>query len=318
MAWRDEAALPFTPYGHVYFSPIVNNLVYILDRSKNFWNYNLATKQYTELTSPTYNSYSIPNGIGRATRSLVPSPNGTKLACVSEVTNNYRGGKRIEIYTIATDTWAASSQVQNMDDEIPVSRPTVIAGLIWADEDTIWCWAAEAGTGVKDYARCIKYTISTDTFTIYPALLNGGLTYVEVYSAAINAAGTVIYGSAIGASTLQYYTYTIATDTYALGGTLTAGRAFMYGVDSDKLWYVTLADYRYGYIDIADASENDNQFTENTDRDVGYGEQIGITDAIVDGGMRLIIVHARAAPPELMREGLLPPIVQTLAATGVT
>jgi len=310
MAWTNEVILPWTPVGQLYFSPISNDQVYVIDNGTNFWLYDIANRQWTELTSPNFTSTTS----GLIDRSLAPSPNGTKLACISEATANYRGGKRIEVYTIATDTWAASSQVQDMDNEIPVLRPTVIAGLVWADEDTIWCWASEAIAGVKDYARCISYTISIDTFTIFPTLLNGTLATSSPRSAAINAAGTIIYGSVIGVAVAQWYQYTIAADAYALGGALTAGRAFAFATDTDKLWYFdTTSDYRQGYVDIADGSEHDNQFEVNPDRDPAYGWYFGVKDTL--GG---IIVYARATPPRLMTTGGFLPLAQTLPATGVT
>ncbi len=309
MAWTNEVALPWVPANHLYFSPIVNDRVYVIDNDVNFWLYDITNRQWTELASPNFAS--TPTGL--IDRSLALSPNGTKLACVSEVTANHRGGKRIEVYTIATDTWVASSQVQDMFDQVPVLRATVIAGLVWADEDTIWCWAAEATALVKDYARCIRYVISTDTFTIFPILLNGTLVASSPRSAAINAAGTIVFGSVIGASVAQWYQYTIAGDAYALGGTLTAGRAFAFAADNDKLWYVDTTTLRQGYVDIADGSEHDNQFEENTDRDAGYGFYFGVKD-----NLDAIIAYARLAAPELMTAGRFLPLVQTLPATEIT
>ena len=293
--WMLEAGLPFTMVTRLYFSPVIEEVlgvyvVYVIDRSTNFWKYNLTSKEWTELSSPTYDL----DVAGTLDRSLALSPNGTKLACIGEGTANHRSGKRIEVYTIATDTWAASGQVQNMDDEIPLSQATVISGLVWADETTIWCWATKATTGAKDYARCIKYSVG-DVFTIYAALLNGTLTYAEGYSAAINAAGTIIYGSAIGATVREWQKYTIAGDSYATGGTLTAGSAFALSTDRDKLWYVTTDNYRPGYIDTADDSENDDKFAENTERTASYGLYFGVADDAT-----YIIAHAKSTAPRLM------------------
>ena len=278
--WQFELGVPWTIYGQLFFSPILGNIVYVIDRGKtNFWSYNLSTKTWTQLSNVGYVTATGGSGWGEIDRALAVSPDGTKLACVSDATNNHRGGKRIEVYTIATDTWVASSQVQNMDDEIPTSNPTVVAGLVWADEGTIWAWAAEAKTGLKDYARCIKYTISGDTFTIYSALLNGGLTHSSPRSAAINAAGTIIYGTVMGATLRNWYKYTIATDSYAAGTILTDGYTFAWATSRDKLWYYKDSNIRQGYIDTADDSENHDQFTENVGRSGSQGNYFGVNDA---------------------------------------
>lgn len=280
--WNDEADLPFTPTGggFLFLSPIVDNVIYIIDAGANFCKYDLGTRTFTVLNSPTYD---ISNGLYR---NLVISPDGLKMACISEVLTNYRGGRRIEIYTIAGNSWGASSQVQDME-----GSPTVVNGLVWADNNTIWAWASKGWTGAKTYARCIKYTLSTDTFDIYSTLLSG-LTYCEPANAGINAAGTIIYGSRIGATTQEWFKYTIATDSYASGGTLTAGRAFAMAAElgGDKLWYITTADYRQGYLRISDESEHDNHFFENPDRTDTYGIRFGVT-----GDLQGIIAHARVS-----------------------
>ena len=276
--WKDEGELPFIPTIRLYFSPIVDNVVYIIDHGTNFCKYDLVTRAFTVLSSPTYD---ISNNWGR---SLAISPDGLKIACVSEAPYNYRGGRRIEIYTIAGDSWIASSQVQNMEAAV-----TVVAGLVWADNDTIWTWASQGTAGLKTYARCIKYALGADTFTMYPTLLSPPLASCQPYGVGINAAGTIIYGSRIGATSDEWYKYTIAADSYASGGTLGAGRAFAMATElgGGKLWYITLADYRQGYIRISDESENDNRFPENPDRSATYGLSFGVTD-----NMRRIIAHA--------------------------
>ena len=296
VAWALETGLPFTPTGRIYFSPIIEEVpnvyvVYVIDEAQNFWKYNITEKNWYELTSPTYSGAS--NG---GLRNLVPSPNGTKLACISESTEDHRGGKRIEIYTISSNSWSASGQVQNMDDETPASQATAISGLAWKDETTIYVWAHQATAGTLNYARCIKYTVG-GAFTISATLLNGSLTYAEARNAAINAAGTIIYGSAIGATVREWQKYTIDGDSYATGGTLTSGRAFAGATDygQDKLWYVTTADYRPGYLDTADDSENDNQFAENTDRTASFGIFFGVDNAVT-----YCLAHAKSTTPRLM------------------
>jgi len=282
--WTKEIAVPWTYYGSLYFSPIIVSAgvytVYVIDRGTTFYSYNLTTRAWSAaLASPTYVTATGSSSLGLIDRNLYPSPDGTKIACVSDATNNHRGGKRIEIYNVSGNTWSASSQIQNMDDQTATSKAQCIAGLAWADEDTIWCWASEATTGVKDYIRCVKYTITTPADTFAPgSIQNGTLTFGSPTNAAINAAGTIVYGSVIGATAGEWYKYTIGGDSYASGGTLTAGRAFAYACDNDKLWYYNTTTMRQGYIATADDSENDNIYIENVLRTANYGRYFGVSD----------------------------------------
>lgn len=100
-AWEFEAPLPFTPISAPYFSKIFNyegdQYVYIIDRGKNFYVYNLTDKTYSKKADPNFtgeNCY----------RDLAFSPNGTMIATVSDAQ------KRIEIYDIDADSWDASPQ----------------------------------------------------------------------------------------------------------------------------------------------------------------------------------------------------------------
>ncbi|GAH74535.1 unnamed protein product, partial [marine sediment metagenome] len=114
--WRDEKALPFATTGQIFFSPIIGDEVYVIDQGYHFYKYNLATRSWTELTSPNYGS--DVDSRGRFFRTLAVSPDGTKLACCSEgkwstyAEPDYRtgGGRRVEIYNIAGNSWSASKQ----------------------------------------------------------------------------------------------------------------------------------------------------------------------------------------------------------------
>ncbi|MBA7545851.1 hypothetical protein ES705_38229 [subsurface metagenome] len=177
--------------------------------------------------------------------------------------------------------------------------------------------------------KCVKYVISSDTWTQYTNYLFilghhatvGPTWYGRASCAAIKADGSVVYLGATGGAeeTANYWTYgkyTVATDTYAARSALTTlSDEFIYAYDKDKLWYYEAGGTcQQGYVDTADDSENDDQFTENTDRDAGYGLYCGIKD-----DLSRIIAHARAAAPELISETtLVAPTVATDPATDIT
>lgn len=288
--WEFESPLPFTdPYAGVFFSPLIKNVfdqleVYVISQGLDFWKYNLKTKQWTELASPNYILWTTVGG-GVFDRSLALSPDGFKLACVSEGGKGWRGGRRIEVYTIASDSWAASPQSPDVS-----AMASVVAGLVWEDNDTIWAWASRATDAQKTYCKCIKYVPSTTTWTQY-ATLQSGLTYCQPTGCGI-AAG-VVFGSYIGVY-LEYCKYNIAGDSYAFGS-VTAGRAFAAAADASKLWYFDATSYRQGYVLVSDESEHDNIFAANPDRGAGLGTRLGVNSAADS-----IIAHARDNTPQLM------------------
>lgn len=288
-AWEFESPVPFTIVSQLFFSPLVKNAfdqfeVYVIDRGTNFWKYNLKTKQWTELASPTYELATQ----GSFDRSLALSPDGSKLVCISEGAANYRGGSRVEIYTIAADTWAASPQTPDIS-----ASASVVQGLVWEDEDTIWAWASRATTSAKTYCKCIKYTVSTTTWTQY-ATVNSGLTYCQPTGAGQLADKSVVFGSYIGSIGQDYCKYTIAGDSYA-AGSITSGRAFALAADRNSLWYFDTTSYRQGYLQISNETEHDNIFAANPDRDANQGIRFGVND---DWGS--IIAQARDNAPRVM------------------
>ncbi|GAI67417.1 unnamed protein product [marine sediment metagenome] len=286
--WEFETPLPFTdPYAGVFFSPLIKNVfdqleVYVISHGFDFWKYNLKTKQWTELASPNYILWTTTGG-GVFDRSLALSPDGLKLACVSEGGDDWRGGRRIEVYTIASDSWAASPQAPDVS-----ASSTVVAGLVWEDNDTIWAWASRASAAVKTYCKCIKYTPTTTTWTQY-ATLQSGLTYCQPNGAGIVAG--VVFGSYIGV-VREYCKYTIAGDSYAFGS-ITAGRYFGTAADGSKLWYLDATTGRQGYLQVSDESEHDNIFAANPDKDTG--NRFGVNSAADS-----IIADARNNAPQLM------------------
>jgi len=278
MAWVVDTALPFSWTGYIYFSPIVNGEVYVTAHQE-FWKYNIVTKVWTPLASSNYDA--------AAYHMLSLSPNGLKLARPSEVYGSYN--KRLEIYTIATNTWVPSAIVPG------AWRST---SCVWADDDTLWVWITDNAGNFK----CAKYVVSTNTWTVY----TNSVAMVVPTTCGINDAKTIVYGAT--------HKYTIAIDTYAAHGLLPASRSFLRDSDNARLWYRRDSNLRPGYILCNDESTVDDVFSENTDREADHPHRIGVRDDLL-----LIIGDARpSTPPELMSEMLITsPEVTTDAASSV-
>ena len=319
MAWIDEVALPWTPVGQLFFSPIIGDKVYIIDQGTNFWLYDIANRQWTELTSPNYSG----NNRANCYRVLAISPDSNRLACPSDgaiaaggATFKATGGQRVEVYDIPTNTWVyASSFLPDIGGAGTPGR-AFARSLVWADNDTLWVWAIEnngSASGLK--GKCLKYVLSTDTWTQYINLTdfvsssNNARAFGQG-SAAIKSDESVVYGGGIDGDN-KFEKYTVATDTYL--NVLYLGNAFIYAYDRDKLWYYDDdGDCRQGYLNTADDAYNDDQFPENVDRTAGYGKYAGIRDS-----SGAIIAHARGTSPILMATGVFKPLVQTNPVTGV-
>lgn len=306
MPWKNEIALPFTPTGKIFFSPIIGNEVYIIDQGANFYKYNLQAMTYTQLTSPLYSSTVASRP--RFFRTLAISPDGTKLACCSEgvwgshgtPAYNTGGGRRVEIYNIATNSWVASKQTDFLFSLVtPVTR-----SIVWEDNDTLWVWCIRWYRTASGWEiRCVKYVISTDTWTAYSGSFQDSATgYNGVncgWSAAIRDDPKVIYGGSTGIIYYEYTKYDVATDTYLQIALSPLTDGFCHTYDRDKIWYYEAGGTcQQGYIAVSDDSEHDDRFIENTDRDAGYGYYVGIADNV-----RGIIALARASAPELMSTG---------------
>jgi len=295
--WELEESVPFTITGTLYFSPVVNGEVYVIDAGTNFYKYNIITNQWSRLPSP---NYSAP---GFTYRNLALSPNGTKLACCSD---GYTaagvfptsGGRRIEIYNIATNTWTASSSLPT----IIATIPGLARALVWIDEDTIWVWAIrQNGTASGWNGKCIKYTVSTDTFTVYTAdspwfsyLLSDSM---YAYSAAISSDGNAVFMSVIG---WDYYwlLYNVAADSYTQyggAGPTVFWQSMAYAADRNRLWFTNDTTGRQGYLDANDRSLYHDIYLTNPERDTGYGIRFGVRSDLAR-----IIAYARSSAPELM------------------
>ncbi len=288
--WIVERGLPFVPVREIFFSPIVGSTVYVIDDGQNFQKYNLATDTWTALTGPDF------AGGGGSTivncyRTLALSPNGTKLACPSDgnraASGTFKtgGGRRIEIYNIASDSWSASTTLPTID-SVVFGRARCV---VWENEDVLWVWAVRLnGTASGWVGKCIKYTISTDTFTVYTNIPTTNAFFATDDDnwgrggAAQKDDNTVVYMGGIGATGSGranndgYLKYTIATDSYAVVENTDA--IFAHGYDRDKLWYIDETTEQMGYIDISDDSENDNQVAVNPARTAGFSDHFGVKD----------------------------------------
>lgn len=332
MAWVFEEPLPFTPTGRIFFSPILNDVIYVIDQGTQFWKYNIVSHQWTLLASPTYGC-TVASQI-HFNRTLAVSPDGTRLACISEGSlygagapeqRRTGGGRRVEFYTIATNTWTASQQTTFLIN----GRTTYARALVWENDDTLWVWCVEGyangATGnVWDfYGKCVRYVPSTDTWTPFdwPTLLlrrfNVGYPwtwYGLPRGAAIKNDGSEVY---VGCAYYDMYwkKYTVATNTYSALFSLNPTDLFCYIYDRTRLWFFTAGSTcQQGYLNTADDTLHYDQFTENIQRTAGYGGYGGVRS----GASPAITAHARATPPELMSEGSFIPLVQTNPATGVT
>ena len=328
MAWVNEATLNWTPAGGeqlVFFSPIVDisgeQNVYLTDQDVVFKKYNIDTNIYTTLANLNYSSVGV-TGTNplRFNRTLAVSPDGTKIACLSDgqmypgtALQRTGGGRRVEIYNIAGNSWAASKQT----DFLINTYTTYGRALVWVDEDTLWVWCVEGYSSASQVnvwlfaGKCVKYTISTDTWTPYTntfwILGRADTAPYEWFGyaspTAIKADGSVVWLGAAGSTTTSggastYSSYTVATDAYA-GTTLNIDPStsiFCHTYDRDKLWFFrVLTTCRQGYVLISDGSLNYDAVEENTSRDTGYGRLFGVSDALT-----YFIARARLNAPQLM------------------
>ena len=277
----------------IFFSPIFKTeaneyYVYAIGQDTEFYQYNITRARWTRLADTAYDGGS---GLPASTnsRSLALSPDGKKLACVSEADTTNDGGRRIEIYNRETNLWTASSQCPMIID--PGIATAYLQSLVWVDDDTIWAWARRSSQG-SNQGQCVKYVVSTDTWTVFAAD-TGVPTYWQGFNCAMNSDGTVIFGSGIGATQGNYCKYTIATDNYDLTGSIPAGRVWAKSADRLNLWYFVAADSRQAYLKCSDESTHENIFPENTQRD-SYRNSWAVF------GENFCLCYARDTAPRLM------------------
>jgi len=281
--WNFETAAPWTYVTGPFFSPIIKNAinqmeVYVIDFGTNFWKYNIDTKHWTKLASPNY------TGTG-CSRQLAFSPDGAKLACTSEQYPGADGGRRISIYTIATDTWTDSSQCPQI-----AGNDAYVRSLVWQDNNTIWAWAKRAQ--VNHTFQCKKYTPSTDTWTSFANTFLSG--YATGTPAAIKADGSVVFGGGIGAAIQNYCKYTVATDTYDAAGTIGAGRQPITAAawERNRLWFASSSTWQPGYLNVETEVATGGVFPVNPERTIAGTYGFYLTTAA--------IMQAKGTEPSLM------------------
>ena len=298
MAWRAVADVPFAPVGAVFFSQIIGTEFYMIDMGFNFYRCNIGTGVWTYLADPPF--------IGTNIYRSLTYRNGL-IYCIDEGAGAEPFGRRISWYNPATNTWASSSQVPG-----GILSWQNIKSFCFADNDTIWAWVKRTAFLQM---KCYRYVISTDTWTEF-ANNTGVLAQNQARSAAINAAGTIVYCAEQGAVAGCYGRYTIGTDAYWQSGT-PGGINYCWAHDPQRLWYASvvgaLADRRYGYFDIEALAYNNNYWlagppTRTAQFCIGSNLQ-----AIVDQAQTLA-----GANPYVWWDGALIPIVQTLPATEIT
>ncbi len=297
MAWQAVADVPFAPVTTIYFSQIIGVEFYMIDRGFNFYKCNLTTGVWTHLANPPF--------IGTNLYRSLAYRNGM-LYCVDEGGGAQPLGRRISWYNPATDTWASSAQVP-----FAVSQFLRIASFVFIDDDTIWAWIKR--NGMLRF-KCVRYVISTDTWTEF-ANDTGVLAVNQARSAAINAAGTIVYCGEQGAAAGCYGSYIIATDTYAQS--VSTGSNYCFAHDPHRLWYFfpapPIADRRYGYLDVETLTYHNDYW------EAGPPSRTSMTSMGSD--LNAIVDHSQAlagANPFVWWNGVIPPLAQTDPATGVT
>lgn len=302
MVWTQVADVPFAPVTTIYFSEIIGNEFYVIDRGFNFWRCHIGTGVWTQLANPPY--------IGTNINRPLVYRNGM-LYCVDEGGGALPLGRRISWYNIATGVWASSSQVP-----FAVSGFQSIRGFCFADNDTIWAWVLRT---VDARLKCVRYVISTDTWTEF-ANDTGVLANSEARCSAINAASTIVYGGGHGVNAGCYGTYTIATDAYAQSPqhvTLFGLANYCWTNDPLRLWFfpvgAPLNTRPYGYFDIETLAYTDEHWAAGPVARTN-ARLIGVNlRAIVDNALAL------AGPnPWVWWNGQIVPTVQTDPATEIT
>lgn len=291
IGWAFESPIPFTLNKSVFFSPIFKTeggeyYVYVVGQDTKFYQYNITRARWTRLSDTIYDGGSG-SPASSSSRSLALSPDGTRLACCSEINPTDDGGRRIEIYNRATGLWSASSQAP----DLLLASVAYLQSLVWVDDDTIWAWARRTSQG-SNRGQCFRYVVSTDTWTTFANEINEAA--FQGFNCAMNADGTVIFGGGIGASNRTYCKYTIATDTYDVASSLAAGRFFVKSpADRFVLWYLIATGDRQSYLVCSDESTHENIFPENTERD-GNRDKFAVFEE------SFCLSHARDTAPRLM------------------
>ena len=197
----------------------------------------------------------------------------------------------------------------------------ILKSLVYVNPTTIYVWAGRRdGTGVGNcnQGKCIRYNPGAGAppyFTVFPAVGSSvfgtaAATFVAK-AAAINGAGTVVYGGDVRFSG-RYCTYTIAIDTYALPAPAASG-SYIDVCDPLRLWYRHFVGgggwehIRFGYYLISANTFYDSHWEGNSART--QTPQSGVSGNVA------VIDQATNINPMAYSNGVLIPTVQTNPAT---
>ncbi len=301
-SWLAEAGLPFdpirtTPSGtlpYVYFSPIINlvpleEIIFLINYEREFWFYNLDARKYFPLTGPDTDG----DFWGRP---IAVSPDQNTLAVISDSVDELVQGncRKIEFYDIATGTWSSSPAAPTIDGETGFVR-----SFVFLDNNTIWAWVANGilNSDVKALKLTKGATWAASSWTQFTNMITG---QVQLKAAAINAAGTILYGTRSddgGNVNRSWLKYTIATDTYTSGTLDAATESFSVdgtGQDnSSRLWFRKAN--RYGFFDVESETETDDHFAldtlPNVVQNTNFGTK-GTTDILGLQASALPFIHS--------------------------
>ena len=258
-SWTAEADWPVA-WTNIYFSPIVlsgsDHIVYVGGRDlTNFYKYNISTDTWTAITASP----------GAILGAISMSPDGTKLAA------HAGNGNVLFIYNIAGDSWTSSSGAPTIG-----GSTSMIQRIVWADNDTIWC-LARSGVGPLT-AKCLKYVVSTDTWTQYTNSMT--TSYGNADGMGISPDGATLYFNKCGSTAWGISKYVISTDTYTVD-TISLGSGYYPTLTSDRnrLWYGLEASSKpqiTSYIDLSDESLVTDVFPTYADRTVVSNLSAGV------------------------------------------
>ena len=251
-AWASEGTLPETPTGNLLFSNIISNLCYVRMYWNQFYSYNIATQTWTKLANMPTGYFAYGYMIYRQ----------GKVYCVMDPTSQapYGAGRYLGIYDIAGNSWTVSAIATTG------GKTYLLTTYVFTDDDTIWVWGY-----YSTEVRCLKYVISTNTWTAYA----NSTTTAVTENAAMNDALTIVFGGKLNGA---YCKYTVATDTYTEVGDI--GRDFGICTDDDKLWYNAEATpWAKGYLLCNDETLHDTVLPGNTGDALHrlFGVENGIT-----------------------------------------
>lgn len=288
MAWIAETDPPFSVTYVLGFSTIENGEVYAIDRGTNFYLYSLTTGVWTKKADPV--------GPSSGNRCILVRRAG-KIYTARE---NILQRTKIGIYDPVGDSWSYSASC-------PAGY--YLQSICFEDDDTIWAFAPKT---TENGVKCLKYTISTDTWTEYTNSYS--YAWPETYLFCDGYYGGAVFCGPCetSGSANRYLKYTIATDSYEISANR-AGTIYCCCQSSNKLWYYMNSTKRYGYLDLSDESFHTNVYPANEDASQWYW-------AGVRNDLLRIIAHAKFTPAEgevMSYSGITSPSVTTNPATSV-